>query len=362
MKVTLYKKNVDGSQQVWSTHVEGNKATSTWGKLGGKMQTQVDTYTEGKNIGRANETTPAQQCLLEVESEIAKKRRQGYNETIEGQGTKIPLPMLAKVYADHVKKLSPKVFISPKLDGQRCVLDLKTGKLWSRTGKEIFGVPHIAEQAAKVHLPGVQFLDGELYKHGMSFEEISSYVRKTKSIKPGYEVMEYHVFDVIKNVPYRERLSLIRQIKAKSIIPVETIFANQAEIQKHHAEFVAKGYEGTMVRIDTDSDYMIGKRTHELLKKKDFLDEEFKVDEFQKEKLGDTLGTCWCVTKDGVRFKATPAMSDAQKLEMWKNPKKYIGRMATVKFQNWTSSSDADWDGESKPRFGVLQRFRDIVE
>lgn len=55
----------------------------------------------------------------------------------------------------------------------RCIADVKTGKLWSRKRKQILGLPHI-EKAVRDLGPvalkhGVEWLDGELYVHGLTF-------------------------------------------------------------------------------------------------------------------------------------------------------------------------------------------------
>lgn len=380
--ILLFKKTSTGADQMWQAEIDGPKVTYTWGQVDGKKLTKVDVYDKGMNIGKANERSPSAQCELEVLAVAKKKVAKGYAPTMEEQGTKIPLPMLAKVYKDYKHKLTKFVHISPKLDGQRGILDLQTGKLWSRTGKEIVGVPHIAEQALKLKLPkSVRFLDGELYLHGISFEEMSSLVRPTVNIKAKANIMQYHVFDVILDAPYRDRLEVVRSINTESIIPIKSFLCENKEADKYHADFVEAGYEGTMVRMDTESGYFVGKRTHELLKKKDFLDEEFKVIGFKHEENNNTmLGACFMMTSDKVIFKATPAVPHKQKSYIWNNQPEFKDKTATVKFQNWSSPSDPESRALSKevkdfikdnpefkdckpgivPRFPVLLRFRDL--
>lgn len=75
---TLYKPAKTGATQQWSIEVVGDSFICTYGQLDGKMQTQV-TKCEGKNIGRANETTLEQQAVLEMDALIAKKIKSGYS-------------------------------------------------------------------------------------------------------------------------------------------------------------------------------------------------------------------------------------------------------------------------------------------
>lgn len=60
---TLYKPTKQGKTQQWSIEVQGDSFICTYGQLDGAMQTQTTKCT-GKNIGKANQTTPEQQVLL----------------------------------------------------------------------------------------------------------------------------------------------------------------------------------------------------------------------------------------------------------------------------------------------------------
>ena len=62
---TLYGKDISGKPKQWTATVytDGLKAKYTveYGQVGGKMQTTSTDYTEGKNIGKKNETTRRQE-------------------------------------------------------------------------------------------------------------------------------------------------------------------------------------------------------------------------------------------------------------------------------------------------------------
>ena len=64
MKSTLYKKSKTDKIQVYTSWTEGAELFSQYGELFGKMQVSSIVCT-GKNIGRSNETTPAEQAVLE---------------------------------------------------------------------------------------------------------------------------------------------------------------------------------------------------------------------------------------------------------------------------------------------------------
>ena len=103
-------------------------------------------------------------------------------------------PMLAYPVSDKPINYDDKVFMQPKLDGVRCVIQAErdfpgtnlasvTIKAYSRTGKEWKNIDHILFNLKPWFAlnPDV-ILDGELYNHDFkdNFEQIISMVRKTK--------------------------------------------------------------------------------------------------------------------------------------------------------------------------------------
>lgn len=78
----------NGKQKIWKATVEMKKdgtnhaiATFEWGQIDGKKQITVREYTEGKNIGKKNETTPYEQCVFETNRKwIDKQEKEGYQE------------------------------------------------------------------------------------------------------------------------------------------------------------------------------------------------------------------------------------------------------------------------------------------
>ena len=81
---TLYKKASTGKMWSWQISVNGAAIIETWGEIGGKQQSTSDTIKEGKNLGRANATTPEEQALLEAEAKWTKKLSgHNYNESRE---------------------------------------------------------------------------------------------------------------------------------------------------------------------------------------------------------------------------------------------------------------------------------------
>ena len=125
---TLYSLNSNGSVQQWTITVNKNVITKTYGQVGGKIQTVNDIVPKGKNVGRANETTPAEQALAEANAQWEKKQKNGYvkSEKLAKTGavdSKFVAggidPMLAHKFRDHADKIKFPAFAQPKLDGIR---------------------------------------------------------------------------------------------------------------------------------------------------------------------------------------------------------------------------------------------------
>jgi ATP-dependent DNA ligase len=173
--------------------------------------------------------------------------------------------------------------LSYKLDGLRCVAlrDKKTPtwKLYSRKGKEFLTVDHLKPQLEALYrASGWTFFDGELYKHGLKFEEIQGPVMAfTKGQVPH---MEYHVFAV----GYADKF-LAGTEPEHVIIPWHSDIDNNSKIKfverglippEHIEECLEtafeKGYEGIMLR-DPEMPYDY-KRSSALLKLKSRLNTE----------------------------------------------------------------------------------------
>jgi len=238
---------------------------------------------EAKNVGRSNATTPKEQAQDEAHSEWTKKADKEYFADIADiDSYELFKPMLAH---DFTKTPVEVGYTQPKLDGIRCVVD-KHG-MHTRGGKPINSCPHIWDSLKHIieANPNV-VLDGELYNHELKadFQKIVSLVRKVKcrpeEIAEAAQLVEYHIYDMCdkdnKDMLFLDRSNwLAENVTGNMIVLVDTDSAdNSAEIDKLYGEYTQAGYEGQMVRQNTA--YQC-KRSKSLLKRKEFVTEEFKV-------------------------------------------------------------------------------------
>lgn len=365
-KHVLFSLNSNGSIQQWAISVQGNVITKEYGQVGGAIQVTKDTINKGKNIGKANSTTPETQALAEAQAQWEKKLKSGYCKTeAEARQGKVDKefvvggisPMLAHKLRDHESKLVYPCFSQPKLDGHRCVCIVNNGvcTLWSRTRKPITSVPHIIKIMELTFPKQSIILDGELYNHAYknSFEEITSFIRQ-QTPKDGHEVVEYHVYDLINNIlTFEERIAELHNIKfvSSKIVKVETRKVNNVEeLMNYFTKDLETGYEGSMAR-NAKSLYKHG-RSYDLQKIKSFDDAEFEIIgvERGRGRMVD-CGIFLCKTKGGNQFNCKMEGSlDVLKTYL-SNPERVVGKMLTVRYQGITN-------GEV-PRFPIGVCVRD---
>jgi ATP-dependent DNA ligase len=383
----LYKMGENGALIQWDIRVEehnGNPYVVTrWGQEGGQLQQTGEVVTEGKNIGKKNETTPQQQAEAEAKSKWEKQQKSrkytpdreaalagGRSELVEGGID----PMLAFPIEKKPKALKFPCAVQRKYDGHRMLAHIKDGvcNLWSRTRKPILGVPHIQRALEKLFPTGEFWLDGEGYTMAVPFEQLTSFLRQEEP-KEGHEVVEYHIYDTVREgVPYKHRLDLLHDwldgASHPLVLAPTVIVQNEEEMNRCFENFLAAKYEGAMAR-NLDGFY-VGKRTPDLLKLKKFQDAEFEVVRVESETRTHTNGdgeevemvyarfTCklpgWAY--DGHElYEFTTTLNGDQALQhrIIADPSKYVGKHLTVKFQDYTK--------DFKPRFPKALRFREDV-
>ena len=366
LAVTLYINHSTGQTGSWSIEVfdravEGAEVVTTTRKvLDGKAVVRREFVTQGKNIGRANETTPVEQAVLQAQSKANKKRDKGYTETVPEAGTKAvnSLGLIKPMLAREFKCVDAfPVLAQPKLDGNRCLaakIDDEI-KMWSRGGKPII-LPHVA-QALDAVLPEGLIVDGELYCHGETLQTVTSWIKK---LRPESSQVRYHIYDAaIEDACFSERHASLAALieENESLCLVETVEAgNDDDLQRLHREWLEAGYEGTMVRA-RGVGYETGKRAKQLQKLKDFQDAEFEIVGFEdgapyiKDEGTFQVVVYHCRSGNGKIFKATAPGTMHEKHAAWETREATLGRMLTVKFFNYTP--------DGLPYLPVALRIRD---
>jgi len=370
----LYKKTSTGAIQQWKVQViiiDGDvNIVNQYGQVGGKVQVSKELVLEGKNVGRANETTPIQQGLAQAKARWEKQLKKGYVESIEdaeaGKTDDVieggVFPILAHKFAEQGHKIKYPALAQPKLDGHRCTSQYDDGvvTLWSRTRKPITALPHIAHALRIFDMK----VDGELYHHDYreNFEDLTSFIRQEVP-KEGHEIVQYHVYDIPDDTKTnKERYELLEKLRpafeGTPIKIVETVVVNdEDELYAYLDDCLARGYEGCMARnMDGKYEY---KRSYNLQKHKKFDDDEFRIVDIKVGNKGSMAGKAVFICEkyrdeqplpEGETFDCKLRGNMDELTKYAENPSLVIGKILTVKFQGYTKYG--------KPRFPVGERFR----
>lgn len=293
----LHKRGVGGEVRTWRMELHTPSEDEAYhrvlsGVLGGTEAETGWSEATPKNVGRSNATTAREQAVAEIEAKYQIKRERGYfDDVAEIDNLPFTKPMLAHPWEKRADKIdwdNDSVWTQPKLDGIRCIA--RADGLFTRTGKPIVAVPHIARALEKLFRQNPDLiLDGELYNHELreDFNSITSIVRKTKpteeDVMRAADAIQYHVYDIVDpTATFWERMTeldltvLTAGLDERVIVTVHTILCRtQEELDDAYSGFMAAGYEGQMVRFGGTHYEM--KRSNHLLKRKDFESAEFEV-------------------------------------------------------------------------------------
>lgn len=259
--------------------------------------------------------------------------------------------MLAHKWSDHRTTFPFPCHVQPKLNGVRGLYS--TGIFQSRDN-------HVWKRAVVSHLldeltaacPPYLILDGELYLHGKSLQQINGAISVNRlAPSPLTPEIEYHVFDCISthdlHLPFSKRLEILHSLQdrlvatgGKRIKIVPTTFVAEPGLDETlFASYRKAGFEGLMYR-DSNSPYGFEEecgnkenRWKRLLKRKEWQDDEFEIVDII-ETIGEKGNGGFqlvCKTKSGATFNVGSGLSDAElKHYLEETP---IGRPARIRYE-----------------------------
>lgn len=343
-------------------------------QYGGKVTVQPEIWIYKGKVKR----TVSEQARLEYNSHLKKYTDKGYKllpssikinnavaveafvEEHLGNGVTDSNGFKKHMLAKQADKVATSVFDkikywygSRKIDGVRCSFYWKDREV--RTASR-GGGDYDASTSFMRHNPKlIQFfeehpdivLDGELYKHGKSLQQISGAARLEKDTA-GMDWLEYYIYDVMDSTKtFEERLDILHDITDElnlgfnperewddgelkfQIVPQETV-VGWANIQKLHDKYVGEGFEGIVIR-DPSKVYNFGGRTNAMIKVKMYKDAEFEIVGYSEGLRPEDM-VFVCKTKEGKEFEAKPMGPRELKWEYLDRMDEIIGKMATVKY------------------------------
>lgn len=362
------------TDEEWHDDVKGYTIQRSYGQVQGKTTLSplivVDRTKQKRNW--------QEQYTLQFNSEVKKFLDKGYKEVdkhpneyteeelheLYGSVTTnqygIIKPMLAKQSEKVTNtKIFDKIWLgSRKINGTRCLMywDGENIQTASRGGEHYnAATSHLREHPALREIfqcNPTLILDGELYKHGKSLQQISGAARMEKN---AYDCdwLEYWVYDCIHldelDKKAADRLAWLESLANTYNIgfnpykrweegELQLQFVPQVEVsgwdnmKKLHDEYVSEGFEGLVIR-DPSKPYKPNGRTNDMIKIKQYIDETFKVVGYELGLRGSEDMCFICEMEDGRTFKAMPLGDRSVKAEYIDNfEEKYNGHLGDCKY------------------------------
>lgn len=360
-----------------------------------KAMRSIPTYViKGKNLGKKNETTVFTQALISARSKYLKKKQATAIDVSKDRFFPVAVHKYDKSPKDENKHIKYPVVVQRKLDGGRAVAYWNSGKkktqLYTRKLKDLDGNEKIVNALTTVFAkinkkyPGA-YLDGEIYKHGLTLQEISGIMRREVDSKTGKKEkekalendvklpeLEYHIFDVffpkgskeMKEMPLIERKIILDDIfkivkPNKLIKKVKTFIAkNKEEETALYERFLEEKYEGSIVK-NLNSLYEFSPtrevRSYQMRKRKPRYSAEYEVIGYTEGDQGKDKGAIiWILKTKGCpnpqkgaprcqskQFTSTPVGMDyEERYKLFKEMtpakfnKNYKGKMMTVEYDD----------------------------
>ena len=258
------------------------------------------------------------------------------------------------------KRFSYPVYADIKLDGVRCIADIKDENvnLFSRNGRLFKNYPFIAEEIKELDLTEGTKLDGEITSS--HFQELMRTVsRKEGGIELAKDAV-YNIFDIIKeNEIFEDRLEyfiqkLEKEIEEKKLKHIKIIkgkeINTEEELFNFYQEQIEKGHEGIMIK-SFDGVYEF-KRSYAWQKMKPEQSEDLEILRVEPGtgKYAKVLGAIICKLTDGNEVSCGSGFTDEEREEFWNKRKELIGQIVEIKYQERTRDNSL--------RFPVFVKFR----
>ena len=283
---------------------------------------------------------------------------------------------LAQSYDDKTKQLVDKNWlISRKLDGVRCVTIIDDEvKIFSRQGKEFFSLTKVKEEIEKLGLNKI-VLDGEIAMiddDGVeNFSGVMKYIRSKKTMPNPI----YFVFDVLtleefqsgtSKRTFKQRIDEQPNIESDIIKYLEQRPYSKEEFQRLQKNVQDDGWEGLILR--KNAPYK-GKRSKDILKVKNFKEEEFRVESINtglvEQQVNGKYKKVMGLTNVIFKYKDNDVavgsgFSASERISFMEDPSLIVGKLIRVRFFEESTNQNNDKVSLRFPTFkGIMGDTRD---
>jgi DNA ligase-1 len=272
---------------------------------------------------------------------------------------------LADKYDPNIVDWKDGWYVSRKIDGARCIAivdDNGNASFYSRTGKTFDTLDIVRNGIKALGVSNVVF-DGELClvdeDGNEDFQGVMKELRKKDHTIPN---PSYKIFDLIThdefyskkgayNRPYSIRYAdLIGTMKFNECTCLSVLGQDKIKDDDHFAEWTKKAndytWEGLMLRADEPYK---GKRSKDLLKYKNFSDDEYEVIDVEmgpfryvkdNAECEEIMLSCVTIKHKGHDVRVGSGFSIDQRQDFYKHPKKILGKIITVQYFSESKNQD----------------------
>lgn len=253
--------------------------------------------------------------------------------------------MLAQPVSERrVRNLGDSMFAQPKLKGERCRVEWfhEEPVLLSSYGNEFKFLNSIKDALRANFKHSLLELDGELYKHGWSFERIHSAASRKVNINPDVDQLEFHVFDHQGGGSQWQRIhTLVMKNKIGCFegplkLVSYSVVTPDNWLEKAN-EYTSEGYEGIILRGPI-WEYE-KKRTLFMLKFKPTEEDTYRIvllkEAFSKEGAPKGMVGSFAVRGDDDTefYVGAGKLSHAERVRLWSNRYDLLGKSLRVKHE-----------------------------
>ena len=282
--------------------------------------------------------------------------------------------MLAHDGAKHPKKIKGACSVEYKYDGVRVIAIVQndSATLYSRNGKILPNFNLIEDALSKPEYNGLVF-DGEVMSE--DFQTLMKQVHRKSGANTEdaylalFDMLTLKEFEAgytpITSVERRKRMidTVIEDSKIKVVDAFSVDFdteEGQAEFDKLNKHALAEGYEGLMIKPDSEG-YKC-KRSHAWLKVKPFIEVTLTVIALDEGtgKIEGMLGAFVVEGEDDGKFfhvNVGSGLTDDMRIDVWAAQDKVVGQLAEVRADAATIGQDSDTWSLRFPRFKTFRGF-----
>jgi ATP-dependent DNA ligase len=381
----LYKYDSNNNIRTWQIGYDSEKNV-----LLTKAGSQAKPQFYEAEVEAKGKKTLQEQAFQQAKRDHLDKYYEGYKPFNQDDENLPPLarsPMLANEYQppDENGKTNVKefpVYVQRKLDGIRLLTYIENGeiRMMSRKSRDFnYSPDHYIELKRELelffnYLPQRCQLDGELYNHDLTFNQITSIVKTQKFVHTDIDMISYYIFDIIESqdLTYERRYNILINSFQNMITENPNVVISHLkivesyrvdsydEIEEKLQEFIDDGYEGLIIRkiclndddpkCQKNARYM-PRRTSNILKYKQFYEDEMVITDVI-ECRGNERGLCKLEGDyNGVMITVRPAENFETRQKWLRHKNRIIGQPYTFKYNSINTET-------GQPRFATGKGLR----